>query len=423
MPNAPSPAALVPAMPHPALFLVLIVPFGMAAGFVIVTLAYQLTQRGLSSTAVAGMIALIYVPQTWKVLWAPLVDTTWTRRRWYACGTLLCGLCTFLLSGAAADARAIDLTLLGSLIVAGSFFSTLIAMAVESFMAASVPDSHRGRVAGWYQAGNLGGLGLGGGLALWLIQSAHWSAAAAGGALCAVAAACCTALAWIPEPGAEGPRHADLAAHARAVGRDLWGLVRSRTGALAVLICFLPLASGAASNLWSVVAGEWHATAGTVALVNGALAGVISAAGCLVGGWFADRMDRKRAYCVYGLLQAACALGMAYSGRTSPQFVLWTSLYAFAAGLTYAGFSALVLEAIGRTAAATKYNLMASLVNMPAAWMTLVDGSANDRWHGRGMLLTEAAVATTAVLLFVAVARTTRRREAGLAPEGAPVAG
>ncbi len=410
-------------MPHPALFLVLVIPFGMSFGFVIVTLAYQLAQRGMSSTAVAGLIALTYLPQTWKVLWAPLVDTTATRKRWYVGGTVLCAVTGFLLPGLVADSPAINLTLLGGLLVTGSFFSTILAMAIESLMAATVPDSHRGRVAGWYQAGNLGGQGLGGGLALWLIQSAHWSAGASGGALCVLSIACCGALRWLPDTPSTEQRHAHLLAHAKDVLRDLWGLVRSRLGALALLICFLPIGSGAASNLWSVVAGEWHASADTVALVNGAMAGLISAAGCLVGGWFADRMDRKLAYCVYGLLQVACALGMAYSGRTSPQFVLWTSLYAFTAGLTYAGFSALVLEAIGRTAAATKYNLLASLANMPIAWVTLADGYANDRWLGRGMLLVEAAIATAAVLLFIAVAGSTKRRDAGLAPGGAHAPG
>ena len=121
-------------------------------------------------------------------------------------------------------------------------------------------------------------------------------------------------------------------------------------------------------------------------------------------------MDRRVAYCLFGVLQVAVALAMAWSARTTTQFVVWTTLYAFVTGFTYAGFSAVVLEAIGHTAGATKYNLIASLANMPVAWMTLIEGHSNDRWGSRGMLVTEAAIAATAIVTFVMVARATRRR-------------
>ena len=48
--------------------------------------------------------------------------------------------------------------------------------------------------------------------------------------------------------------------------KDLWNVAKSRAGFLALLICFVPIGSGAASNLWAAVADDWHATAGTVAL-------------------------------------------------------------------------------------------------------------------------------------------------------------
>ena len=72
---------------------------------------------------------------------------------------------------------------------------------------------------------------------------------------------------------------------------------------------------------------------------------------------------------------------------------MFTMLYAFVTGLTYAGFSAFVLEAMGLGAAATKYNLFASLSNMPIAYMTSIDGWAHGKWGPAGMLYTEAVVA------------------------------
>ena len=181
-------------------------------------------------------------------------------------------------------------------------------------------------------------------------------------------------------------------------------------GFLALVLCFLPLGSGAATGLWSAVAGDWHATADTVALVTGLASGLISAAGCIAGGWVCDRMDRKSAYAAYGVLQAACALFMAIAPRTESMFVVFTSIYAFITGLTYAGFSAFVLEAMGMGAAATKYSVFASLSNTPIWYMTLVDGKAHTLWGSGGMLKTEAACGMLGLLLFIGVVAAVPRR-------------
>jgi MFS family permease len=408
------------AMPHPVAFLALIAPYGIAAGFLSVALAYQLRQRGVAASAIAGLLALSFMPHSWKFLWAPLVDTTSTRKHWYVAGSLSSGL-GLVLTGWLADRATVPLGALSALLLVGNFASTLVSMSVEGLMAVTVPDSHRGRLAGWFQAGNLGGLGVGGGLALWLIQIQNWSAAAAGAALMAVCAACCLGLLPLREPVTPDHVHESLAAHARDIFADLWALVRSRTGALALAVCFLPIGTAAATNLWSVVAGDWHADAQTVALVSGALSGVISAGACLIGGWLCDRMDRKTAYCLFGALQVAVALAMAASPRTPAWFVAWTSVYAFLGGLSYTAFSAVVLEAIGMTAAATKYSLLASLGNMPVAYVTLVEGHANDRWGASGTLCAESVCGMAGLLAFAVIAGATRkrRREASATAGGA----
>jgi MFS family permease len=394
-------------MPHPVVYLLLIVPFGLTSGFLTVTLGYQLAHKGVAVGDIAGLIALSYVPHTWRFLWAPLVDTTLTRKRWYTMATLACGL-GFLATGLLTDSALVSLPALGAVLIAQGFAATLLSMAVESLMAVTVPDARRGRVAGWFNAGNLGGGGIGGGLALWLVQDAHWTTGASGAALLAVCAGCCLPLLRLREPFTRDHAHESLVAHARDIFADLWALARSRIGALAVVICFLPIGSGAAQNLWAVIAGDWHAGAETVELVNGVLGGLVAAAGCLAGGWLCDRMDRKTAYCVFGALQMLAAVAMALSARVPAQFVAWSSIYVFVQGLTYAGFSALVLEAIGQTAAATKYSLFAALGNMPIAYVTLIDGHANDRWGTRGMLLTEAVCGAVGILVFVVLASATR---------------
>jgi MFS family permease len=230
-----------------------------------------------------------------------------------------------------------------------------------------------------------------------------WIAGAALGVACAL---CCVALAFVSEP----PAALATGSYRRRLGEvlsDLWHVARSRTGYLALLICFLPIGTGAASNLWSAVADDWHAAADTVALVTGVFNGVVSAAGCLAGGYFADRIDRKTAYALYGLALAVCAVAMAWAPRTESMYVAFTMIYAFLQGLSYAGFTAVALEAMGLGAAATKYTLFASLSNMPIMFMTMIDGAAHTRWGAGGMLYTEAVFGVAGLAVFIALAAAT----------------
>src|SRR5689334_1541129 len=68
---------------HPIAFLFLIFPFGAMGGYLTVALAYLLSKAGLGVGAIAGLVAISYIPHTWKFAWAPIADTTLNRRTWY----------------------------------------------------------------------------------------------------------------------------------------------------------------------------------------------------------------------------------------------------------------------------------------------------------------------------------------------------
>jgi len=375
-------------------------------GYLSVAIGYQLTQAGVSVEEVAALIAASYIPQTWKFLWAPVADTTLSRKTWYLLAGLVSAVGIFVTGAVPADAA--SLPLLYAAVLISNVASTFLAMATESLMVYNTPPALQGRAGGWFQAGNLGGNGLGGGAGLWLAQTLPepWMAAAAIAVACAL---CCAALWFVPEP----PPLARTGRYGRMlldVLKDLWRVVRARAGILALLICFLPIGSGAASNLWAAVADDWHASANTVALATGVFSGIVSALGCIFGGYGADRMDRKTAYALYGLLMALSTVAMAVAPRTETMYVVFTLIYAFIQGLTYAGFTAVVLETIGLGAAATKYNLYASLSNMPIAYMTLVDGWAHTRWGAAGLLNVEAAFGILGIIVFIVVAMVLPRR-------------
>ena len=402
--SAPSAEASARAA-HPAVYALLNVPFGAMSGYLGVTIAYLLSQGRVSAEEIAGLVALGYVPHTWKFAWAPLVDTTLTRKRWYVLGALLSSI--GIAAMGAVPAEAAWLSMLAAVVLVANVGNTFVCMGAEGLMAYATDETRKGRAAGWYQAGNLGGYGVGGGAALWLAQDLPrpWMAGACLGVACAL---CCAALLFVPEVR-RAHRLPGIARNLLDVGRDLWAVARARRGFLGLLICFLPIGTGAASNLFAALADDWHATVHTVELVTGVANGVVSAVGCLVGGYLCDRMDRKTSYALYGVLQALCAVAMALAPRTESMYIVFTLAYALITGLTYAGFSAVVLEAIGRGAAATKYNVFASLSNIPIAYMTVVDGWARTRWNEGAMLYIEATIGIAALLLFVAVASNTRR--------------
>lgn len=390
---------------HPIVFLVLILPFGAMGGYLTVAVAYLLTKAGVSVEQIAELIAVSFIPQTWKFLWAPVADTTLSRKTWYVLAAIVSAAGIYLTGAVPATGGYI--AVLYAVVLVSNVAVTFLAMAVESLMVYGTPPEAKGRAAGWFQAGNLGGAGLGGGAGLWMAQNLPqpWMAGAALAVACAL---CMVALLFVPEPPAL-PRTDRYWRKLVDVLNDLWQVARARPGFLALLICFLPIGTGAVSGLWSAVADDWHASADTVALVTGVFGGIVAAAGCLVGGYLCDRMDRKTAYALYGLLQAVCAIAMAIAPRTEPMYIVFTTVYAFISGLTYAGFSAVVLDAIGLGAAATKYNVFASLSNMPIAYMTLVAGWAHTRWGPGGMLLSEAVVGVVGIVVFMAIAAATRR--------------
>ena len=391
---------------HPAVFMFLIVPFGALGGYLSVAVAYLLSHGGVSVGQIAALVALSVLPHTWKFAWAPIVDTTLNRKAWYVIGSVLSAAGIFA-SGVIPLTRA-NLPLLSTLALVSNIGCTFLGMSVESLMAYGTRENEKGRAGGWFQAGNLGGAGIGGGAGLWLVQRlpAPWMSSSIVAGLCLL---CALALLFIVEPPADHRREG-LVPSLKFVARDLWSVARSRLGFLALVLCFLPIGSGAASGLWSAVAGDWHASADTIALVTGVVGGLVAAGGCISGGWICDRMDRKTAYAVFGVLQAACAVLMALAPRTEPMFVVFTTLYAFITGLTYAGFSAFVLEAMGLGAAATKYSVFASLSNTPIYYMTLVDGWAHTRWGAGGMLQVEAVCGMLGLVLLVGVVLAMPRR-------------
>ena len=94
------------------------------------------------------------------------------------------------------------------------------------------------------------------------------------------------------------------------MGRDLWETASSLDGFTALVISLAPVGCGALTNLFAGMAIEFGADQRVVEVVNGLGGGMAGALGSLVGGFLADRMNRRVAYALAGGLTALSALGM-----------------------------------------------------------------------------------------------------------------
>ncbi len=393
---------------RPVIFAPLFAPFGISSGYVSVTLAFLLSEAGLSTAIIGTIIALSVWPQTVKMLWAPFVDTIGNPKVWYGVGTTIVGLSILLMS--VMHKTEAEVPLFIAILVISSVASTFISMATEIFMANQVPPELRGRASGWSQAGNLGGAGIGGGVGLLLAENiaATW---VSGAVLAAVCFACWGATLFLPRLVKVGMQGVNYLAHLKEVLVNVWQVARSRLGYLALIIMILPIGSGGVP--WSAIAGEWNAGANIVATVNGVLGGVASIVGALVAGYICDRMDLKKAYSMFGIFVGLVSVSLIALPRVPGVFIGGVLAYQAAVGMAYTGYAAIVLEAIGKKSPATNWNLMAALSNIPIAVMAQVDGHVHDAYGTDMMLLGELAFPTAAIMLFWVFVLLTRPRGSG----------
>ena len=365
----------------------LLLPYGISTGFASITLPFFLTRAGFSVASAAAIVALGVSANVWLFCWGPIVDLTLTPRRWYLLAVLVAAATLFLLGIIPFQQNAI--AFLSAMVLISQIAVAFVVLPMGALMAYTVADDAKGRAAGWYQAGNLGGNGIGGGLGVWL--GVHFSKEIAGATLALAMIAAAAAIYFAADfriTAGFGFRE-----RIRLTGRDVLAMVRSAIPLLTLVLITSPIGAGAMNNLWSAVAIDWHAGANMVALVTGVLNGIVCALGCLLGGWVADRFGRWWSYFVFGCALAATAIIMSFVPWTPNSFALGVLVYAFFVGTGYAAYSALVVHAIGRGVASTKYALCQSLGNIPVAYMTAFNGWVHDRFGGVWMLNGEALLA------------------------------
>jgi MFS transporter, PAT family, beta-lactamase induction signal transducer AmpG len=383
----------------PLTFFFLVLPYGISSGFVSITLPFILTRVGFSVALAASIVAIGLSANLWRFLWGPVADLTLTARRWYLLGLGTSAATLLFLALLPLHQNAV--AVLMAVVFVSQVAGTLIVLPVGGLMAHTVAESAKGRAAGWYQAGNLGGNGIGGGVGVWL--ASHFSKQIAGGGLAIAMLASAAAIYFASDVRIVSTE--TIAERMRILWRDILSMARAAIPLFTIVLVCSPIGAAAMNNLWSAVAPDWKATPNQVALVSGVLNGVVSAIGCVIGGWIADSVGRWWSYFGSGILLAMVVLIMAVTPRTPNAFTVGVLVYALTCGMAYAAFSAIVLLAIGRGAASTKYATLSSLGNLPVVYMTASDGWVHDRFGTAWMLNSEALIAIICIIIGLAILR------------------
>ncbi|HTI64283.1 MAG TPA: MFS transporter [Gemmatimonadaceae bacterium] len=358
-------------------------PYGSLNGLIALGLPYVLRIHGISVGRISTISAVVQAPAIWYFLWAPVVDVGLRRRAWVM---LLAAASAMFAAVAFAGAETASTRLLTVALVAASVFVQPISSAIGGLAASVVPNDARGRAGGWSQAGTLAGGVLAGGLAVWLTgRGTPWTNALLIAAMIGLPS---LAVLAVREPA---PAKSPVREHLASMLRDVLVTLRRRRTWLGLLYFVSPIGAGALMNLFSAVAGEYHASK-AVLLGVVAMAGVLTPIGALLGGAACDRFDRWLVYPTAGLVAATSAGLTALMPRVPATYLVGAAAYALATGFCYSAAMALALELVGLRSAAssTRFTLFTAAVNIPVVYMTRLDGLAHAHFGVRGMLAADA---------------------------------
>lgn len=377
------------------LFALAAAPYGAFNGLVAVALPYVLRRHAIPVEHIATIGSIVQAPTIWYFLWAPVVDVRLRRRTWVILLSLGSALsCALALGGGGAP----SVRRLTALLVTASIFSQPISSAVGGLVATVVPNSVRGRTGGWSQAGIVAAGILAGGVTVWLTGHASPITTSVVAALFIAIPA--FAVLAIDEPS---PPPVKLKPHLANMLHDVVAALRRRDVQLGLVFFLSPISAGALMNLFSAVAGDFHASTTTVLWVV-AIAGVLTPVGALLGGLACDRFDRWRVYPVAGIASAIAAGGTLLGPLRPATYLAGAAAYALATGLGYAAFMALAFDLTGSNTAAagTRFTLFMAASNTPIVYMLRLDGWGHAHFGVRGMLAVDALANAAFGLIFLA---------------------
>jgi PAT family beta-lactamase induction signal transducer AmpG len=300
-----------------------------------------------------GLMSLLSLPWTWKLLWAPLVDRFGARQHWITvCLAVLGGVTLAIMPQDASSPTLLMWCLLFLFTTASATQDIAIdAYAVDVATPEDVGSINGTRVS----AGRVGLLVSGGGM-IFLAEFLDWSLI---WAMLAVLFFGLSVAAWF------SPRvPLDDSSRRQSIRPVLRWLFRWE---MAPVILFVPLFKLGDSTLGRMVKPFWvdrgysMAEIGTISVTLGV---VLTIAGALVGGWFVNKYGIFWALVWLGITQLVSNLGyVAVASIDLPRESIYVAsvVESFTQGLGTAAFLSFLMNLCDKEHAATQYAILTAL--------------------------------------------------------------
>jgi len=343
---------------------------GFPFGIVFDNLPVYFRVHGVSLKDI-GLMGLLGLPWTLKVLWAPLVDGFGRKRTWIVAALTAIAVVLAVLPYVEVTT---DLHLVWGLLLVLTIASATQDIAIDAYTIGLLDRGEEGIGNGIRVSAYRAALIVGGGGLLALADRAGWTIVF--GAAAGIAALLAVALSATPAIAAESaPRPPWLPALADWLRRP---------GAIFVFLFVLTYKLGDAS-MGPMVKPFWvdrGLKAWDIAAISNTLGIGLTVGGALVGGMLTSRMGIFRSLWILGLAQAFSNLG--YAGAAwldagRPGIYAASAVESFTAGLGTAAFLAFLMRICDPAQAATQYAALSAVFALTRTLASAASGFGAER--------------------------------------------
>ena len=390
-----------------AAFGLLYISEGIPYGFTTTAMVAFMRAEGISLAQIGAFVAALFIPWSFKWVWAPLIDLVKLHRlggrKAWILGCLAMMILTLLVV-AAVDFHA-NFHLLLAAVVLNNFFCATQDVAIDSLAVSTLRENERARGNGFMFGGQYFGIALGGGGAVFIYGLFGFDVALMYVSLL-LSLSFLFVLFFIRDPDATTasagqPRFMlsklrdEVAGFLRELYRSF--LKSGRGPRIGLLFAILPVGSMALA----------YATLGTIQVdfgleqtqiakvsVGNTIAGAI---GCLVGGWFGDRFGVRRMMAIFFLVAAVPTLVLAMQisavGLQQVPIEIFTGaivshglFYGMAFGIHKAVFMGMTNPAV----AATQFTAFMGMSNLAISFGNFWQGNVAERFDYSTVLYLDA---------------------------------
>jgi len=428
-------------------FFALYLTEGIPLGFTATAVATQMRRQGLGPAEIGAFVGSLYLPWAFKWVVGPFLDVfssdRFGRRRLWIVITQVMMVVTLMV--ALPVNFTAQLKLFTLLILIHNMFGATQDVAIDALAVNVLREDARGLANGLMFGGAYLGQTIGGAGVLFLTPMIGFANTYFFVSAWILSVTLLVALPMreprgAPRPARTGPALGAAAGEIRQFLVESYrAFVGTRAAFVGVLFAIMPAGAYALGlALQSNLAVELGLNDSQVGFIN-LWSTVISALGCVVGGWLSDRYGRRRMLALYLVATAIPTLWLAWAMQqagwilpVSPQaaqravptpglvstFWAATLLYSLPQGLMYGTRTALFMDVTTPRVAATQFTAYMALLNLVITYTANWQGRAVERWGYPVTLALDSAAGLLCIALLPLMSVQTRRAEA---PAGAAV--